>query len=121
MTDRLADLWAQVPDTHCRGLCQQACANIACSLTERETIWQATGVRLPDPFDEGHLTGTCPLLGDDGRCQAYDVRPLICRLYAAAEGLPCPHGCRPTFGTVPDSIARELLTRASDLDWQETR
>lgn len=115
----LADLWRQVPDVPCKGLCQDACANIACSLTERELIWLRTGTVLPDPFEHG-LTGPCPLLTPDGRCSDHDARPLICRLYGAAQSLPCPHGCTPTFGHLPDTIARDLLTRAEHLT-PETR
>ena len=30
----------------------------------------------------------------DGKCAAYENRPLMCRLFAACKGLPCPHGAR---------------------------
>ncbi len=111
----IEDLWAQVPDAHCRGLCQDSCANIAASLTERERIWQATGVALPDPFEGGrHQTGTCPLLVD-GRCSVREIRPLICRMYGSVQGMPCPHGCAPTFGLMPDTAARELLAQSFEV------
>ena len=115
MTDPIEDLWAQVPDAHCRGLCQDACGPVGASLTERERIWQRHGVALPDPFD-GPIVHRCPLLGLDGRCTTYEDRPLSCRLYGAAEGLPCPHGCGPTFGRIPDAAARGLLHQALALD-----
>lgn len=84
------DVWAQIPDAHCKGLCQDACGPAPAGLAERERIWERHGVALPDPFG-GSLVGTCPLLVDD-RCSVYEDRPTICRLFASAEGLPCPHG-----------------------------
>jgi hypothetical protein len=111
----LAALWGQVPAIACKGLCTAACANVPCSLTEREVIWQATGVALPDPFAAGQLTGDCPLLTAGGRCSAHEIRPLICRLYGVAKSLPCPHGCTPALGHLPDDTARGLLEQAEHL------
>lgn len=113
----LAALWGQVPPVACKGLCHEGCANIAASTAEREVIRQATGVRIPDPFADGRptLTGTCPLLTPGNRCAAHDVRPLICRFWGAAQSLPCVHGCTPTFGVLPDAVARDLLAQASAL------
>jgi hypothetical protein len=37
-------------------------------------------------------------------------------MWGAVEGLPCPHGCGPTFGAMPDTAARELLHQAAALD-----
>lgn len=111
----LTELWDQLPPVPCKRLCQDACANVAASITERDVIWHATGVTLPDPFEHGRLTGPCPLLGPDGACTAHDVRPLICRAFGAAQSLACPHGCTPTFGPVPDSVVRGLLHQANTL------
>jgi len=36
----------------------------------------------------------CPLL-KKGKCTVYVVRPLICRLWACVENMPCFQGCRP--------------------------
>lgn len=107
-------IWPQFPDSNCRGLCRDVCANVPTSLGERERIWQATGVVFPDPFAEGALTGDCPLLTPDGRCGGYEVRPSICRAWGSVESLPCPHGCRPTLGLIPDSVARGLLEQSKE-------
>ena len=37
----------------------------------------------------------CPHLGEGGRCTAYDVRPIICRVFGAVRALACPWGCKP--------------------------
>jgi Fe-S-cluster containining protein len=52
------------------------------------------------PADDGL---TCRYL-KKARCTIYDVRPLICRLYGAASGLECPHGCRPARLVARDKV-----------------
>jgi hypothetical protein len=49
---------------------------------------------------------SCELLVD-GRCSIYQDRPLICRLYGVAEGLPCPHGCL-SFKTITMREGKDL-------------
>lgn len=104
----LADVWAQIPSANCKGLCQDACGPIGASDLERTLVREASGIDLPDPM-AGHVVSTCPVLGDDGGCQAYDARPTTCRLFAAVPELPCPHGCKPTFGLLPSREGRRLL------------
>lgn len=47
-------------------------------------------VLLIDPTNPGR----CPLLDEQKRCSAHDARPLMCRLFGAADapGLVCPFG-----------------------------
>ncbi|MBC7951854.1 MAG: YkgJ family cysteine cluster protein [Rhodospirillaceae bacterium] len=33
--------------------------------------------------------GACPLLADDGRCQTYDTRPLVCRAHSSIDADAC--------------------------------
>lgn len=47
----------------------------------------------------------CVHLGDAG-CQAYEERPLICRLFGTTEALRCPRGRRPESLTPADIEAR---------------
>ena len=35
------------------------------------------------------------MLTAEGRCSVYSIRPLICRIWGAAEGIPCVFGCQP--------------------------
>ena len=37
----------------------------------------------------------CPMLSPDRRCNVYDIRPLICRLWGLVRTMRCPWGCVP--------------------------
>jgi hypothetical protein len=110
-------LYDTLPPLECKGLCAESCGPIECSTRERERIAER-GVRLPTMAevvirDRAGETLTCPALRD-GRCSVYEVRPMICRIWGATAGLPCPHGCRPVRGArmLPDAVAYGLLDAA---------
>lgn len=112
MTDTLEDLYAMVPDARCKGLCAEACGPIPMTVLEARRLRKAGH---PIPHDEMATaqfveTGSysCPALVD-GRCVAYDVRPLICRLYGATDALRCEHGCRPEGGYLTRERASEIV------------
>ena len=94
---RLRRVYRQIPAMECKGLCQGACGPIAMTATEAKRIEDATGRALKMVRDDKR----CGYLGEDGKCEVYAQRPLICRLWGADETLRCPHGCRP----------KKLLTR----------
>jgi hypothetical protein len=109
--------WDRIPAMHCKGLCAESCGPIEASTEERALLVER-GVNLPSVgqamtafFMDGDYT--CPALKDE-RCSVYDVRPTICRLWGAVEGMPCPHGCLPDGGRLPDAIGTALL---ASLDW----
>lgn len=52
------------------------------------------------------------MLTADRRCGVYEVRPLICRLWGIIESLPCPYGCVPEGGYLPDEDGWRLLLAA---------
>jgi hypothetical protein len=100
----IRDVYSRVPNVACKGLCADACGPILMSRAERARIREHAGA-LPEP------TGPrleCSFL-KNGRCSHYDHRPLICRLYGAADGLPCPWGCTPAVGLVPDRYSTMLF------------
>lgn len=127
-TDRqdamLEGLYAKVPDAGCKGLCQEHCTSIVGGKREAQRMTEA-GFPIPT----SHLATQreagatlrlkhglpCAALDDDGRCQAYRVRPLICRLWGAAEGLPCEHGCVPEGGRLSDAEAALLIKRSKSI------
>jgi Fe-S-cluster containining protein len=91
----LDTIYAAVPALECKGLCQSACGPIGCSGAEAQRL-QDLGITLPTTVTHPiHGPLTCSHLSDEGRCKIYEHRPLICRLFGAAEGLQCPHGCKP--------------------------
>jgi Fe-S-cluster containining protein len=113
---RLAELYDQVPELDCKGLCYTACGIIECSTREHERIKQVGGVQIPTMAeflarDRAGETITCPALSAVGRCTVYEVRPMICRVWGSAEGMPCPYGCMPKDGAalLTDPEAYELL------------
>jgi Fe-S-cluster containining protein len=111
----LRNVYAQIPDLHCKGLCANSCrTRIDMSVAEKERIEGNIGRKLPQyMFD---VAGeTCPLLANDA-CTVYGLRPVVCRLWGAAESMPCPHGCAPEGGTLlTDDEALELMLRALEV------
>lgn len=100
----LTAVYAQIPDVGCKGLCADACGPVPVTPREAQRMIAAGGKR------RGGDDLTCPYLAD-GQCTVYDVRPLICRMYGAMEGLTCPHGCAPDV-LLPDA-ATDLLKQAA--------
>lgn len=114
MTDverQLAALYGEVPEVSCRGLCTDSCGSVAMAPLEQRRIAGKGRVLLPllGAFEE-----SCPAL-QDGRCEVYEVRPMVCRLYGAVEGMRCPYGCEPEGGHLPDREGQRLLARVSVL------
>lgn len=99
----LAEIYAQIPDVHCKGKCHGACGPIAMAPAESAAIKEIVGEKLQTEHVEGvglfvknfTSSGKCPLLSAGGRCEAYAARPVICRIWAATKALRCPFGCRP--------------------------
>jgi Fe-S-cluster containining protein len=87
----LEAIYASLPKISCKGLCDHSCGPIGFTEIEAKRIEKKVH-RLPT-LVEGELR--CSLLVG-GRCEAYAVRPLVCRLYGVAEHMMCPHGCTPS-------------------------
>jgi Fe-S-cluster containining protein len=99
---RLQAIYDHVPEINCKGLCHETCGIIPMFNVEFQNIAENTFIPI-DPKniivldDRTFMSapgGVCPLL-QDRRCTAYDLRPLICRLYGSTPGLTCEHGCAP--------------------------
>ena len=109
----LQDLFSNIPDLDCKGLCHQSCGPIVISHAEQEhirTYCAENGIRfkpLPTKLTlESIIAHTRSSLdGDtaclecvylkDNKCQVYEARPIICRLFGISEGMECPYGCKP--------------------------
>ncbi len=123
--DRLDAVYAKVPNPGCKGLCHDACGSVAMTSLEHLRIVARHGVNLPlvaapavngDPVTALGLRGDrCRALTGDHQCSIYPDRPLICRLYGAADPLPCPYGCVPEKGRMSHRDARLALAAVEEL------
>lgn len=117
----LQALYDSLPPVQCRGVCVDSCTVIGASELEHAQL-RARGVDLGPKMAHRQLlelvtlgaTPRCPALSPLGTCRVYDVRPLICRLFGAAQGLRCQHGCEPEW-ELTDAEAGALLHRTHEL------
>lgn len=125
----LQPLYDQIPAVPCSGQCGRnrqntCCGPIGCTKVEAELLEAFNGSTCkwfprPDGSVIMNLTQQrCPHLGLSGRCEAYAVRPLICRLWGAVEDLRCPWGCKPDR-YLTRLEARRLLAEARRLTTQK--
>lgn len=117
---RLDALYAQLPRLDCQGLCADSCGPIPAGLAEQQRMERRAGVALGTTDHRALVDGTlecgleCTMLRD-GRCTAYDVRPMICRLWGVAEPMRCPYGCRPDGGLLSLEEGYAFLAEAYDI------
>lgn len=108
------ELYANLPTTDCKGLCWNSCGPIDMSQAERSRLADL-GVDIPvftHESAERWANGEplhCPALNSFGRCDVYDDRPLICRMWGVTESMPCTYGCAATPGLLPDLEAMQLI------------
>ena len=115
--ERMQAIYDQVPPIpDCRGHCWISCGPANMLPWERRRLALAGHPVTPEEDARRQITDYwCEALGPDGRCRAYAIRPLICRLWAAVEWLPCPYGCQPEGGFMPNATAFRLLLEATAL------
>lgn len=114
--ERLEELYAGLPSVQCKGWCHNSCTAIDLSRLERSRI-RERGFELPPPMKQERLlrlitedrTPRCPALSAVNTCRVYDVRPLICRAWGVAEGMPCQYGCLPDGNLSDAAVARMLF------------
>lgn len=111
----LEALYARIPAIKCQGKCASACGPIDMSALERARIRKKTHVTLTSDYARAfvalseterllHIAPDCPLL-KNGRCSAYEVRPLICRLWGVTREMVCNYGCVPErYLTFPEQL-----------------
>jgi Fe-S-cluster containining protein len=119
----LEAIYAGLPSANCQGKCQESCGPVPMSEAEWGRIAARLGAKAPAAtlFTPGAVMPeigadlTCPLLDrDTGRCTVYALRPLLCRLWGTAQGMPCEFGCTPDR-VVPDDEAHDLLRRVMEV------
>ena len=97
-------LYDKIPSFKCKPGCTDCCGPVPFSKWEWDRV-----------SDKRHATPehikilTCPY-AVNGRCEIYEQRPLICRLFGAVDAplMTCPHGCGPV-GKLTDEQAREMM------------
>jgi hypothetical protein len=90
-------LYVQIPSFKCKEGCTDCCGPVPFSKYERSKIKDK---RIPKAID-------CPYA--NGKCEIYENRPLICRLFGTVKSLQCPHGCRPI--ALLSSIQEQEITK----------
>ncbi|WP_329271761.1 YkgJ family cysteine cluster protein [Streptomyces sp. NBC_01451] len=96
-------LYESLPRLECQRKCGSACGPVPLSPLERNRI-RASGVRWVDgrviTLSVGQRVGTtCTALDQEKmQCRAYEVRPMVCRIWGLVEELACPWGCMPEGG-----------------------
>jgi hypothetical protein len=115
--ERMQAIYDRVPPmADCKGNCWISCGPASMTPWERRRLAMEGHTITPDglarkaPYDFW-----CEALGPDGRCRAYGSRPLICRLRGAVDWLPCPWGCVPAGGWLPNDVAFRLLLEVTNL------
>ena len=107
----LYDRVPAIPD--CDGRCWISCGPTDRSQREDRRIREA-GYRIT-PVDEAlkrNDTYWCEALHAGKTCSVYNLRPMVCRLWGAVEGMPCPYGCVPEGGFLSDQEGNELLAES---------
>jgi Fe-S-cluster containining protein len=111
---KLEALYKRIPKVECKGLCHQSCTLIPAADIESKRAKERLHYNPFQPAkDAMEITKTgkipsCRALKDN-RCSIYHIRPAICRLYAAAEGLDCPFGCQPKEAKISKQEAYNLI------------
>jgi hypothetical protein len=106
----LCDQVPAIPD--CDGRCWRSCGPIDMSDAERSRL-EKSGMRISRPEEAARQLELyyCEAL-KDGKCTRYKLRPLICHLWGATEGMKCPYGCVPEGGWLTDAKAQELIAES---------
>jgi hypothetical protein len=103
---QLAGLYAAIPPI-------PDCGPIDMSDRERQRI-RAAGTRIT-PYQQAMASPEqfwCDALTGGKRCAVYDLRPLLCRLWGAVEGMPCVYGCVPEGGYLTDVEAYRMIAES---------
>lgn len=114
MDAELQELYDQIPAIpDCDGRCWTSCGPIGMSDRERQKIRQA-GVRIT-PYEKAMASPErywCEALTREKRCLIYALRPIVCRLWGAVEGMPCVYGCIPEGGWLSDAEGFRLVAES---------
>jgi hypothetical protein len=93
------ELYDRIPDFECEEGCTECCGPVPFSKWEKSQI-----------LDNRKATSlNCPY-SRTGKCEIYENRPLMCRLFGAVEDMQCHRGCGPEKYLTREE-AFEILTK----------
>ncbi|MGI5245061.1 YkgJ family cysteine cluster protein [Dactylosporangium sp. CA-139066] len=118
--EALDAIYAELPAIECRGRCHDSCTNIDMTGVERRRIIQVAGVTIPRRTMRDPVM-PCPALTIFKRCSAYEVRPLICRLWGLTRAMRCSYGCVPEGGYLPEAVALDYIARVHEAAGEHDR
>lgn len=117
-----ADLWAFIQrhrkgsEVSCLGKGCNGCCRGEVSVAPEEVdqimphLTAAIIDRIRKYDDANSKTTRCPMLGDDGGCEIYDVRPTVCRIYMVVS--PVDH-------CYPERSGKQTTLIVADQDIQQ--
>ncbi|NUS02078.1 MAG: YkgJ family cysteine cluster protein [Nonomuraea sp.] len=118
--DQLQELYDSLPTIACQGKCANSCGPIDMSTAEHTRIVEL-GVLIPTFTVEASQRWAdqeplhCPALNRQTlKCDVYEARPLICRLWGVADSMPCTYGCQPSR-VLSDVETYELMLRSFEI------
>lgn len=82
--------------------CGECCGLVPVTETEYQRVARYAKDHALAPVEQGV---TCPWL-QDGQCAVYPVRPLPCRLFGHAMGMPCSKGHN---ANIPDRDVHRMM------------
>jgi Fe-S-cluster containining protein len=91
---QLLYLRQHIPAFECTPGCHDCCGPVTTSAEEMARLPRKSDAHR----DQALAEFNCPHLGEHG-CEAYQERPLICRLFGTTAQLPCPNGKGPSKQT----------------------
>lgn len=118
---RLDELYDKIPNVDCKGLCYCACTQVPAAKIEinrtkkilRKKIFISNEElrKIKQKEAEKPCYALCMATL---KCNIYDIRPAICRLYGAVKKLKCPFGCEPDR-YLTDKEALDIMTEINTL------
>ncbi|MBH9303863.1 YkgJ family cysteine cluster protein [Pseudomonas aeruginosa] len=99
---QIDQLRLQIPGFACKPGCHDCCGPVTASSEEMARL----PVKSEAEHDAALAEWNCVHLGPNG-CEAYEERPLICRLFGTTPTLPCPAGRGPEV-PVAEQVERQV-------------
>ncbi|HHM9105863.1 TPA: YkgJ family cysteine cluster protein [Pseudomonas aeruginosa] len=99
---QIDQLRLQIPGFTCKPGCHDCCGPVTASSEEMARL----PVKSEAEHDAALAEWNCVHLGPNG-CEAYEERPLICRLFGTTPNLPCPEGRGPEV-PVAEQVERQV-------------